>query len=311
LNRPEKQGLAQAYLAAFAWGLSRSYDAFLEMDADFSHNPRYIPQMLNALETHEVVIGSRNIKGGGTEGWPAWRNFVSKGGSLYARLVLGCPVYDLTGGFTMWRKSALQKIGLERIVSRGYAFQIEMKYRAWRAGCSIKEIPILFADRKFGDSKMSKKIFLEAFLAVWKIRENADGDSGAAQFFKFAVTGGLGTITNVLIFFAAADILGLPSIPVSVACFLAAGTQNYIINHKWSFRRRVAHNALSLKKWGKFIGASLLGLGINIAVMELTLRHFELPYKFPAQLAGIAAGMVVNFFISRKLVFRKEKTGNE
>ncbi|MDR3145469.1 MAG: polyprenol monophosphomannose synthase, partial [Treponema sp.] len=170
LNRPEKQGLARAYLAAFDWGLSRGYDAFLEMDADFSHDPKYIPGMIAEAETHDVVIGSRNIKGGGVEGWSVPRNVISKGGSFYARTILGCPVRDLTGGFNMWRRTALQRIDLSQIISRGYAFQIEMKYRAYAAGCSIKEIPILFTDRKLGNSKMSKKIFMEAFVAVWKIK---------------------------------------------------------------------------------------------------------------------------------------------
>ncbi|MCL2609031.1 MAG: polyprenol monophosphomannose synthase [Treponema sp.] len=173
LKRPGKQGLGKAYLAAFEWGLSRGFDIFLEIDADFSHNPKYIPEMLNEIKTHDVVIGSRNIRGGGVEGWSFLRNCISKGGSLYARLVLGCPVKDLTGGFNMWTKNALLKIGLDRIVSEGYSFQIEMKYRAWRAGCPIKEIPILFADRTRGTSKMSKKILLEALIKIWKIKRNA------------------------------------------------------------------------------------------------------------------------------------------
>jgi len=172
LKRPGKQGLGKAYLAAFQWGLSRDFDVFLEIDADFSHNPKYISEMLREIETHDVVIGSRNIPGGSVEGWSFLRNCTSKGGSLYARLVLGCPVKDLTGGFNMWRKNTLLNIGLDRIVSEGYSFQIEMKYRAWRSGCSIKEIPILFTDRTQGASKMSKKILLEALIKIWKIKQN-------------------------------------------------------------------------------------------------------------------------------------------
>jgi dolichol-phosphate mannosyltransferase len=173
LKRSGKQGLGKAYLAAFQWGLSRGFDVFLEMDADFSHNPKYIPEMLRQIQTHDVVIGSRNIQGGSVEGWSFLRNCISKGGSMYARIVLGCPVKDLTGGFNMWTKSTLLKIGLDRIVSEGYSFQIEMKYRAWRAGCSIKEIPVLFTDRTQGVSKMSKKILLEALVKIWKIRQSA------------------------------------------------------------------------------------------------------------------------------------------
>ena len=162
LERKEKSGLANAYIAG--------YDVFCEMDADFSHKPEYLPVLYKEIQTYDVAIGSRNIKGGGVEGWSALRNFISKGGSLYSRLVLGCPVKDLTGGFNMWRKAALEKIGLNTIISKGYSFQIEMKYKAYKAGCSIKEIPIIFPDRIAGQSKMSKGIFAEALKAVWRIR---------------------------------------------------------------------------------------------------------------------------------------------
>lgn len=170
LERNSKNGLADAYLTGFRWGEERGYDVFLEMDADFSHKPEYIPEMLKRIKENDVVIGSRNIKGGAVEGWSALRNFVSKGGSLYSRMVLHCPVNDLTGGFNMWTRQALDAINLDKIVSRGYSFQIEMKYRAYKSGMKIKEIPIIFPDRQAGKSKMSKKIFVEAFIKIWKIR---------------------------------------------------------------------------------------------------------------------------------------------
>lgn len=312
LKRPEKKGLAQAYLAAFEWGNggggdnnARSYDVFLEMDADFSHNPEYIPAMLQEIESHDVVIGSRNIKNGRVEGWTLLRNLISKGGSMYSRMVLGCPVMDLTGGFNMWRKSALEKIGLTTIISRGYSFQIEMKYKAFLAGCSILEIPIVFTDRKQGMSKMSRKILLEALVNIWKIKQRSGRETGLRQFVKFAVTGGLGTITNLLVFFVFADLLGLLEIPVSIGCFLIAVTQNYILNHLWSFKTHTAGAGLSLKRWGLFTVSSLLGLAVNITVMKFILLHWTLPYKFIAQAWGIAAGMVINFFISKYAVFKK------
>lgn len=170
LERQTKSGLADAYLTGFKWGKERGYDVFLEMDADFSHKPEYIPQLYEAIQTHDAAIGSRNVTGGRVEGWSALRNFISKGGSLYSRAVLGCPIKDLTGGFNMWRLSALEKIGLSNIISRGYSFQIEMKYRAYKAGCKIKEVPITFPDRTRGVSKMSRKIFIEALLNIWRIR---------------------------------------------------------------------------------------------------------------------------------------------
>lgn len=170
LERAGKSGLADAYLTGFRWGEERGYDVFLEMDADFSHKPEYIPVMLKQIQENDVVIGSRNIKGGAVEGWSALRNFISKGGSLYSRMVLHCPVKDLTGGFNMWTRKALDAINLDKVISRGYSFQIEMKYRAYRSGMKIKEIPIIFPDRQAGKSKMSKKIFVEAFIKIWKIR---------------------------------------------------------------------------------------------------------------------------------------------
>jgi len=170
LERTSKNGLADAYITGFKWGIEKGFDVFCEMDADFSHKPEYLPKLIEAIQTNEVAIGSRNIKGGSVEGWSALRNFISKGGSLYSNIVLCCPIKDLTGGFNMWRKETLEKINLDSIISKGYSFQIEMKYKAYKAGCSIKEIPIVFPDRVAGVSKMSKGIFIEALKAVWRIR---------------------------------------------------------------------------------------------------------------------------------------------
>ncbi|MDR0464069.1 MAG: glycosyltransferase family 2 protein [Treponema sp.] len=304
LNRKEKEGLAAAYLAGFNHAWNGPWDVFIEIDADFSHKPEYIPVMLEEIKTHDVVIGSRNIKGGGVEGWSFFRNVISKGGSIYSRIILGCPIRDLTGGFNMWRKDALIKINLSSIISQGYSFQIELKYKAYRAGCSIKEIPIIFSDRKQGKSKMSKKIFLEALLNVIKIK--TDNNPSLLEFFKFAVTGGLGTVTNLIIFFLCADLLGLNEIPVSIGCFLIAATQNYFINHFWSFKKTTASILPSFKKWALFICASLGGLLVNITVMKLMIIYLNLPYKFIAQACGILAGMMINFFISKYVVFKKK-----
>jgi dolichol-phosphate mannosyltransferase len=307
MKRPEKQGLGRAYLAAFEWGYSRGYDAFLEMDADFSHDPKYIFQMIAELDKHDVVIGSRNIKGGAVEGWSVLRNLVSKGGSLYSRAVLNCPIYDLTGGFNLWQKAALEKIGLHNIISLGFSFQVEMKYKAYCAGCSIKEIPIVFPDRKRGISKMSRKVFLEALINVWKIKKDFRMDTGLYQAIKFALTGGLGTVTNLLIFFLCADIANLPATAVSVGCFIVAGTQNYIINHKWSFAKNTGGTNPSIKKWAVFLCSSVIGLIVNISVMNIILKNIVVPYKVIAQAAGIFSGLGVNFIMSKFVVFKKKE----
>jgi dolichol-phosphate mannosyltransferase len=307
LKRGGKQGLASAYIDGFKWGIPRGYDIFLEMDADFSHNPEYIPEMLEQIKTYDVVIGSRNIKGGAVDGWSALRNMISKGGSLYSRIVLSCPIMDLTGGFNMWRKSALDKVGLDGIISKGYSFQVEMKSKAYHYGCTVKEIPILFPDRKHGSSKMSKKIFLEALVNMWKIKKEMGINNAIDQFLKFAITGGLGTVTNLFIFYLCVDLAKMWEIPVSIGCFMIAATQNYIINNKWSFRQKDYAEKLSFKKWLLFICGSLLGLAINIIVMSFIIKHFNLPWKFIAQACGIAAGMVFNFTVSKLIIFKKRK----
>jgi dolichol-phosphate mannosyltransferase len=175
MHRPGKMGLGSAYLAAFAEGLKNpAYDAFLEMDTDLSHDPQYLPQFFAALDRGaDAVIGSRNIPGGGVEGWGLTRHFISKGGSLYSRTILGLPVKDLTSGYKAFKRRSLQSIDLASIRSEGYSFQIEMTYRLLRKGLRVEEIPIVFVDRRQGASKMSRKIFVEAIGVVWKLR--ADG----------------------------------------------------------------------------------------------------------------------------------------
>jgi dolichol-phosphate mannosyltransferase len=178
MHRPGKMGLGSAYLAAFAEGLkNRAYDAFLEMDTDLSHDPQYLPQFFAALDRGaDAVIGSRNIPGGGVEGWGLTRHFISKGGSLYSRTILGLPVKDLTSGYKAFKRRSLESIDLASIRSEGYSFQIEMTYRLLRKGLRVEEIPIVFVDRRQGASKMSRKIFVEAIGVVWKLR--ADGLRG-------------------------------------------------------------------------------------------------------------------------------------
>ena len=170
LNRPQKQGLGKAYIAGFKWGLEKKYDVLTEMDADFSHAPEHLAQILKAIETTDVVIGSRYVPGGGTVNWSLLRKIISRGGSLYSRIILGYPINDWTGGFNSWKKEVLEKINLDMIKSNGYSFQIELKYKALKNNFKVLEVPIIFEDRRVGQSKMSLKIVLEAFYKVWMIR---------------------------------------------------------------------------------------------------------------------------------------------
>ena len=148
LRRAGKLGLGTAYIAGFRWALARSYRRILEMDADFSHNPRYLPDLLAAAEEADLVLGSRYVPGGGVKNWGFWRRFLSRGGSLYARVLLGLPYQDLTGGFKCFRREVLETLDLGAIRSNGYSFQIELTYRAHCKGFKIKEVPIVFEDRE-------------------------------------------------------------------------------------------------------------------------------------------------------------------
>jgi dolichol-phosphate mannosyltransferase len=170
LHRAGKQGLGKAYIAAFKWALARPYRHIFEMDADFSHQPRYVPEFLRAIERYDLVLGSRYVDGGGTENWGAARRALSKSGALYARSILHLPVQDLTGGFKCFRREVLEAIDLESVSSTGYSFQIELTYRAFKQGFRIKEIPIVFYERNQGRSKMDARIVAEAVSKVWRIR---------------------------------------------------------------------------------------------------------------------------------------------
>lgn len=170
LSRPGKQGLGKAYLAGFAWGLQNSYDVITEMDADFSHRPTDLVKIFEAAQSADFVVGSRYVDGGATANWGLLRKIISRGGSLYSRIILGYPLNDWTGGFNAWNRRVLEGIELDQVKSNGYSFQIELKFRSLRKGFKGVEVPILFEDRRVGQSKMSLKIVLEAFYRVWSIR---------------------------------------------------------------------------------------------------------------------------------------------
>ncbi len=171
LRRPGKLGLGTAYICGFRYALKRpDIEHVFEMDADFSHQPKYIPEFLKALESADVVTGSRYIPGGGVRNWGLMRRVLSRGGSYFSRLMLGLPVNDCTGGFRGYRREVLQAVDLDRITSEGFGFQVEMLHECHKQGFRIKEIPIVFPDREKGSSKMSKRIIGEALLLVCRLR---------------------------------------------------------------------------------------------------------------------------------------------
>jgi dolichol-phosphate mannosyltransferase len=170
LSRVAKEGLGRAYIAGFKWALENYYDVIVEMDADFSHRPEDLVKILKAIETSDFAVGSRYVPGGRTVNWGFIRKIISKGGSLYTRLILGYPLADWTGGFNAWKNHVLRKIDLDQVKSNGYSFQIELKYRALKNDFKGVEVPIVFEDRRVGKSKMSMKIVIEAFTRVWGMR---------------------------------------------------------------------------------------------------------------------------------------------
>ena len=171
LKRPRKLGLGTAYIAGFGWALEHGYDFVFEMDADFSHDPNHLPEFLRAIQATDLVLGSRYREGKVTVvNWPIGRLMLSYFANVYARFVTGLPVWDATGGFKCFRASVLQSIDLTKVKSNGYAFQIEMSFRAWKRGFRIVEIPIVFVDRTEGTSKMSQSIVREAVWMVWRLR---------------------------------------------------------------------------------------------------------------------------------------------
>jgi dolichol-phosphate mannosyltransferase len=169
LRRAGKLGLGTAYIAGFKWGLERRYDNLMEMDADFSHDPKEVPNFLKAIENADIVLGSRYKDGIRVVNWPLKRLVLSKGASIYVRVITGLPVMDPTGGFKCFRRQVLESMKLDDIRSNGYAFQIEMTYEAWIQGWRVTEIPITFADRYAGKSKMSGNIVREALWMVWAL----------------------------------------------------------------------------------------------------------------------------------------------
>jgi dolichol-phosphate mannosyltransferase len=173
LHRTRKVGLGPAYVAGFRWALEHDADRIVQMDCDFSHDPADVPRLIAASESAGLALGSRYVEGGGTKNWGRGRQTISRFGSFYARTILGVPVQDLTGGFKCWRREALEALPLERIRTKGYAFQIETTYRAIRAGFEVAEIPIVFAERRAGGSKMTQGIVLEAAATVPELRIRA------------------------------------------------------------------------------------------------------------------------------------------
>ena len=183
LHRLGKQGLGVAYLDGFGWAISHGYDVLVQMDADGSHQPEQLPSLLSALPTADLVLGSRWVPGGSVENWPAARRLLSRGGNRYARVAIGVPLADATGGFRVWRRSTLEGLDLRTVASQGYCFQVDLAWRAVEAGYTVVELPIQFVERVRGQSKMDRAIVNEAFvrITVWGLRRRTAQAALAAR----------------------------------------------------------------------------------------------------------------------------------
>ena len=314
LRRGAKEGLGRAYVAGFQWGRARGYDAFVEMDADLSHDPRELPALLGWLESRDFVVGSRYVAGGRIVGWGPARRLLSAGGSLYARALLGSPIRDMTGGFNAWRAEALKAVGLESLVASGYVFQIELKTRALAAGLLAAEIPITFRDRVRGASKMDSRIALEAIRGVLSLRRELKRrlpsflPEALRRFMestiaRFAVVGALGTVTNAVIFYALVDRGRLLPTIGALCGFAVAVSQNYLLNQRWTFGGTGWVSQLSWGRYLKFIASSSGALAVNLAVLHALVHLPLFRMQVIPQLIGIVSGAVLNYIASRYLVF--------
>jgi dolichol-phosphate mannosyltransferase len=314
LHRPGKQGLGAAYRAAFAWGLAAGYDVLVEMDADGSHRPEQLPALLAALDEADVAIGSRWVPGGVVEGWPLSRRLISRAGSLYARLALGIPQRDATSGFRAYRADALRMIGTESVRSEGYGFQIEMLWDAVRAGLVVAEVPIVFADRTRGDSKMSLRIVIEALWRVTGWGLTSRTGRLARQGVGFLAVGGVGFLVDVGVFnllratvLAPEHVAGGALWAKVVSVTIAIGV-NWIGNRQLAFRherRRTGHGVA--REALEFLAASLLGSAVALACLAISHDVLGLTSavadNVSANVVGLVLGTMLRFVLYRSWVF--------
>lgn len=310
IQREGKLGLGSAYLRAFEWALQRDYDALCQIDADFSHDPKEVPKMLAKLKvsgestaTADFVIGSRYVKGGeAAEDWRKSRKLLSRLGSIYAQIVMELSFKDITGGFNLWCMEVVCSIlRVDSILSDGFFFQLEFKYKASRLGYTGQEHPIHFAERTVGLSKMNRKIMFEALFLAHKVSDY----HLLKQFLRFAMTGGLGTVTNLAIFYYLVDLRQMSPTLVSILAFVVAASQNFAINSLWTFQQRETKGLSA--RYLRFVSSSLLGLAINIGVLNLVLLTLHPQLKTLGQLLGILAGLFANFIMSKRFVFKSRQ----
>jgi len=301
LERAGKMGLGAAYRDGFLWGLARAYDVLIEMDADFSHHPSYLPLIMEKVKDKDFVIGSRYVPGGAVPDWSWQRKAISALGSLYARLILGAPIRDFTGGFNAWQAPLIKTIGLESLSANGYSFQIELKYRAWLAQGKFLEVPIIFKDRTQGKSKISSGIIREALWRIPYLRFKF-GAARLKEFIKFALVGLTGVVVDFGFLFLFKNVFQITLLVANGLSFTLAVINNYLGNRFWTFPRYARGRYEQL---GKFFLVSLIGLGLNTALMAILVAG-GLWYVY-AKLIITALVLVWNYLANKAWTFRALK----
>lgn len=305
IDRKNKQGLGKAYITGFKWALKHNYDYILSMDADFSHHPKYLPKMIKKSKNYDVIIGSRYIKEGKIIGWPWFRYLNSWGANIFTRIFLGLKPKDVTSGFKCYNNKFLSSINLDKIVSSGYAFQVEMIKLAQENNFSIIEFPIVFTDRKTGKSKISG----ELTRSIKSIFSLALQKKSYRQFIKFGIVGATGTIIDLLAYNGLAIFLGFNIYIARSISFILGAINNYILNRVWTFRNK---NKQIAKQFSKFIFISFIGLLINLLIMR-SLQGLVSPIEneFLRKNIPVFIAIIIvffwNFFINKYWTFKEDK----
>jgi len=305
LDRTKKEGLGKAYVAGFKWALANGYDKMVSMDADFSHDPKYLPKMLEKSNEFDVVIGSRYTRGGKITGWQWHRYLNSWGAVFFTRLILGLKPKDVTAGYKCYSRKFLAKIDLNNIVSSGYAFQVEMINLAQEGGFKIAEIPITFADRRVGQSKISG----ELRRSVKAVFELAKRKKFYRQFVKFGIVGVGGTLIDLVIYNILALLFHYNIYFARTISFILAATNNYILNRRWTFKNKDKNIA---KQYFQFFFISAIGLGLNLLIMHFAqnlvknVQNEILKLNIPVVIA-ILIVLVWNFFANKYWTFKDKK----
>jgi len=309
LHRKGKLGLGSAYVAGFNYGIEHKYDLIFEMDADFSHDPKYIPELIKASEEYNLVLGSRWVKGGGVEGWPWYRYTASWGANLAARLLLSLKPKDITSGFRCYHREVLEGINLHGIISSGYAFQEELIYRTQKAGFSIGEIPITFVDRKEGQSKMTKKEIITSSKAIIKLFMHR---RGVGQIVKFGIIGATGTAIDFGILNILAVVFKVNVYLSASISFIVAATNNFYWNKRWTFRGAANNKKMHLQ-FVQYLIVAGIGFSLNLVILRICVPAFSSAFKLEnsaplvVNLSKVVSTLLVmtwNFLGSKKWVFK-------